>query len=230
MQIKLVSFFISLIIFGFLFSCDDAFLDTNITPPEEENPTTEMPTDTSTNNTSLMTAKVNGEDWLATSAGALIQVNRIGISGLAVDGSVIILSLEDKGEGIYELTENSSSAGAYTLDDGSDAFTSNANAENGQVEITELNWQDSTMSGTFFFIGSKALPAGEVKIEVGKFDKIRVQTVLGSVNDFNNISVKVDSVLFEPAAVTAMVDSFYGCYCYCRYSSSRNANGSPLFA
>ncbi len=205
MRINLVSFFISLVIFSLLFSCDDAFLDTNVAPPEEENPMTEMPMDTST---SLMTAQINNMDWSATAAGALIQVNRIGISGLAADGSIIILSLEDKGEGVYDLTENSLSAGAYTLGDNSNAFTSNTSMEGGSVEITELNWQDSTMSGTFFFTGARALPAGEVKIEVGRFDKIPVQTQLGSVNDFNTISVKVDSVLFEPEAVTAMIDPF----------------------
>ena len=205
MRINLVSFFISLVAFGLLFSCDDAFLDTNVAPPEEENPMTEMPMDTST---SLMIAQINNMDWSATTAGALIQVNRIGISGLAADGSIIILSLEDKGEGVYELTENSLSAGAYTLGDNSDAFTSNTSMEGGRVEITELNWQDSTMSGTFFFTGARAIPAGEVKIEVGQFNKIPVKTELGSVNDFNTISVKVDTTLFEPEAVTAMIDPF----------------------
>lgn len=205
MRINLVSFLLSLVIFSLLFSCDDAFLDTNVTPPEAENPMTEMPMDT---NTSLMTAQINNMDWSATAAGALIQVNRIGISGLAADGSIIILSLEDNGEGVYELTENSLSAGAYTLGDNSDVFTSNTSPEGGRVEITELNWQDSTMSGTFFFTGARSIPAGEVRIEVGKFEKIPVQTELGSVNDFNTISVQVDSVLFEPEAVTAMIDPF----------------------
>ncbi len=206
MRIDLVSFCLSLIICTLLFSCDDAFLDTNVAPPEEENPMTEMPMDTSTMETSLMSAKINGADWEAATAGALIQVNRIGISGLAADGSVIVLSLEDNGAGVYELTETSLSAGAYTLGDNSDAFTSNV--EGGTVEITELNWQDSTMSGTFSFTGARAIPAGEVNIEVGKFTNIRVRTELGSVNDFNKISVKVDTVLFEPEAVTAMIDPF----------------------
>jgi len=208
MRINLVSFCLSLIIFALLVSCDDAFLDTNVTPTEEENPMTEMPVDSNMTTTSLMTATVNGEEWAAEAAGVLIQVNRIGISGLAADGSIIVLSLEDNGEGIYELTENSLSAGAYTLSDNSDAFTSNSNMEGGTVEITELNWQDSTMSGTFSFTGSRAFPAGEVNIEVGQFDNLPIQTELGSVNDFNNMSVKVDDVLFEPAAVTGMIDPF----------------------
>jgi len=208
MRINIVSFCFSLIVCALLVSCDDAFLDTNVAPPETENPMEEMPMDTSTMTTSLMTAKVNGADWEAEAASALIQVNRIGISGLAADGSIIILSLEDNGEGVYELTENGLSAGAYTLGDNSNAFTSNSNVEGGTVEITELNWQDSTMSGTFFFTGARAIPAGEVKIEVGKFDKIPVRTELGSVNDFNKVSVKVDEVLFEPVAVTAMIDPF----------------------
>lgn len=203
MRINLSFLFIGLLSFGLLSSCDDAFLDTSVAPPEEENPTIEPPT-----TASLMTAKVDGQDWAAESAGALIQVNRIGISGLAADGSVIILSLEDKGKGVYELAEDGLSAGAYSLGDNSNAFISNTNVEGGGVEITELNWQDSTMSGTFFFTGSRALPAGEVKIEVGEFNKIPVRTELVSVNDFNKISVKVDTVLFEPEAVTAQIDPF----------------------
>lgn len=203
MRINLSFLFIGLLSFGLLISCDDAFLDTSVTPPEEENPTTEPPT-----TTSLMTAKVDRQDWAAESAGALIQVNRIGISGLAADGSLIILSLEDKGEGVYELTEDGLSAGAYSLGDNSNAFTSNTNVEGGGVEITELNWQDSTMSGTFFFTGSRALPAGEVKIEVGEFNKIPVRTELVSINDFNKITVKVDTALFEPETVTAQIDPF----------------------
>jgi len=209
MRINLVSFFLSLIILSLLVGCDDAFLDTNVTlPDEEENPMMETPMDTSTTGASLMTAKINGMDWEAEAAGALIQVNRIGISGLAADGSVMVLSLEDNGEGVYELTENSLSAGAYTLGDNSNAFTSNSNVEGGRVEITELNWQDSIMSGTFFFTGSRAFPAGEVNIEVGTFENIPVRTELGSVNDFNNLSVKVDDELFEPVSVTAMIDPF----------------------
>lgn len=203
MRINLVTIFLSLLVLSCFLSCDDAFLNTNITPPEEEIPMEEIPMETS-----LMTAKINGQDWSAEAAGALIQVGRIGISGLAADGSVIILSLEDQGEGVYELTENGLSAGAYTLGDNSNAFTSNTSMEGGSVEITELNWQDSTMSGTFFFTGSRAIPAGEVKIEEGQFNKIPVRTELGSVNDFNKISVKVDEVEFTPEAVTAMIDPF----------------------
>jgi len=159
MRINLVSSCLSFMLLLLLVGCDDAFLDTNIALPEEENPTTEVPTDTSMNSSSLMTAKVNGADWEAAAASALIQLNRIGISGLAADGSVIVLSLEDNGEGVYELTENGLSAGAYTISDDSNSFTSNSNMEGGIVEITELNWQDSIMSGTFFFTGSRAFPA-----------------------------------------------------------------------
>ena len=209
MRINLVSYCLSLMLFLLLVGCDDAFLDTDVALPEEENPTMEMPTDTmNSSSSSLMTAQVNGADWEAVAAGALIQVNRIGISGLAADGSVIVLSLEDNGEGVYELTENGLSAGAYTLDDGSNSFTSNSNMEGGIVEITELNWQDSIMSGTFFFTGSRAFPASEVNIELGRFENIPIRTELGSVNDFNNISVNVDDVLFEPESVTALIDPF----------------------
>jgi len=64
------------------------------------------------------------------------------------------------------------------------------------------------MSGTFFFTGSRAFPASEVNIEVGRFENIPIRTELGSVNDFNNISVNVDDVLFEPVSVTALIDPF----------------------
>lgn len=201
---------IAFIVFGFLFSCDDAFLDTNVTPPGEENP--EMPTTPVLTDTGIMTAKVDGNDWSTQNASALIQVNRIGISGVEANGSVIILSLEDMGEGNYELTQNGLSAGAYTEDSNgnSNAFASNASEEVGFVNITELNWQDSTISGTFAFTGARALPAGEVKIEEGKFEKLPVRTELTAINDFNTLSVNVDSVLFQPEVVSGMVDPFSG--------------------
>jgi len=184
---------------------DDAFLDTNITPPEEVPPLA-PPTET----TALMTAKIDGQDWESASANALIQVNRIGISGLAADGSLLILSLEDMGEGNYELTQDGLSAGAYTEDSNgnANAFTSTTSAEGGFVTITELNWQDSTISGTFEFVGARALPAGEVEIREGKFEKLPVRTELTAINDFNKISVKVDGILFEPLAVNAQIDPF----------------------
>ncbi len=207
MQKNSIFILIAFIAFGFLFSCDDAFLDTNITPPEEENPepTTE-PLD------GIMTAKVDGQDWSSVTAGALIQVNRIGISGVAADGSVIILSLEDMGEGNYELTRESSSAGAYGEDTNgaSNAFASNTSEEVGFVNISELNWQDSTISGTFAFTGSRALPAGEVEIREGMFEKLPVRTELTPINDVNTLSVNVDSVLFEPSVVNGMIDPFSG--------------------
>lgn len=207
MRINLVSFCFSLVIISFIVSCDDAFLNTNVAPTEE-NPMTELPMDTTVTSTSLMTATIDGVDWAAEAAGVLIQVNRIGISGLAADGSIIVLSLEDNGEGVYELTENSLNAGAYTLGDNSNAFTSNTNMEGGRVEITELNLQDSIISGTFFFTGSRALPAGEVEIEAGEFTNLPIRTELGSVNDFNQLSVRVDTTLFEPIVVNAMIDPF----------------------
>ena len=205
MRLNLTFFLSTLLTFGLLISCDDAFLDTNVTPPEEENPITppeEM--------MASMTAKVDGKDWASNAVGALIQVNRIGISGLAADGSSIILSLEDMGEGNYELIQNGLSAGAYTEDSNGDsnAFTSNASAEGGFVNIIELNWQDSTISGTFEFVGARALPAGEVDIKEGKFENIAVRTELTAINDFNKISVKVDGNLFEPVAVLGQIDPF----------------------
>ena len=159
---------------------------------------------------SSMTAKVDGVDWSADNAGALIQVDRIGISGLAADGSIIILSLEDMGEGNYDLTQESLSAGAYNADsNGSEnTFVSNASEEIGFVNITELNWQDSTISGIFSFVAARALPAGEVKIEEGKFENLPVKTELTSVNDFNTLEVTVDGVLFQPEAVFATKNPF----------------------
>lgn len=207
MQKNSIFLLIAFIAFGFLFSCDDAFLDTNMTPPEEEN--SEMPPETMNG---IMTAKVDGNDWSTENASALIQVNRIGISGVADNGSVIILSLEDMGEGNYELTQVSRSAGAYTEDSNgnSNAFASNASEEVGFVNISELNWQDSTISGTFAFTGARALPAGEVEIKEGVFEKLRVRTELTPINDINTLSVNVDSVLFEPTVVNGLIDPFSG--------------------
>lgn len=202
---KYLSFLVlPFIAFSLLLSCDDAFLDTNVIPPDEENPMTP------TTNTGQMTAKVDGQDWLSDNASALIQVNRIGISGIGADGSVIILSLEDKGEGVYELTQDALSAGAYTSDSNgnSNAFASNTSNEPGIVTITELNWQDSTISGTFSFVGARAIPAGEVRIEEGIFDKLPVRTELVPVNDFNKIEVTVDDLLFQPEAVLVTLDPF----------------------
>ncbi len=205
MRLNISFLFLSFLIFGLVVSCDDAFLDTNMTPPEEEMP--EMPTETTDG---LMTAKVDGQDWSSETAGALIQVNRIGISGVAADGSVIILSLEDMGEGNYELTRQSSSAGAYGEDTNgtSNAFASNTSEDEGFVNISELNWQDSTISGTFAFTGARALPAGEVEITEGVFERLPVRTELTAINDVNALSVNVDSVLFEPTAVNGTIDPF----------------------
>ena len=202
---KSTLFFALLIFFG-LQSCDDAFYDTNIEPPE----TTPMDTMMTDVGMSSMTAKVDGEDWSADNAAVLIQVNRIGISGMAANGSLIILSLEDMGEGNYELTQEALSAGAYNpSSDGSEnTFVSNASEEVGFVNISELNWQDSTISGTFAFVGARAIPAGEVNIEEGKFENLPVRTELTAVNDFNSLEVKVDEVLFQPEAVFATKDPF----------------------
>ncbi|MEM1122489.1 MAG: DUF6252 family protein, partial [Bacteroidota bacterium] len=202
MRFSVIFIFTTFVTFALLLSCDDAFLDTNVNPPEE-NPIT-PPEETK----GLMKATIDGQDWQTANASALIQVNRIGISGLAEDGSVLILSLEDMGEGNYQLTQNSLSAGAYTKNDNSNAFTSNASSEGGFVNITELNWQDSTISGTFEFVGARAIPAGEVEIKSGEFNQLPVRTELTSINDFNKISVKVNGELFEPVAALGQIDPF----------------------
>ena len=203
MSIKLNLSLILFISISFLFSCDDAFLDTSIPPPPQENPDT-----ISNPSNPFMRADVDGQEWNATAAGALIQFGKIGITGQANDGTLIILSIEGNGLGNYDLTRESISAGIYNLNDATNIFTSNASDENGVVTITEINSQDSTISGTFSFVGARAIPAGEATIEVGEFNRITLTSNSTTTDEFNGLEVKIDGVLFQPTSIEVTTNPF----------------------
>lgn len=100
-------------------------------------------------------AKVNGTDFLAESASGIIGTvsNTMVISGIKTSGEVIYLSIENPDVGVFSLTSTSGgvNGGTYFPVNGNSFLSEGLNGGTGQLEITELDQDALTVSGTFSF-------------------------------------------------------------------------------
>lgn len=103
-------------------------------------------------------AKVAGNEYVATTVSATINTdNEFIISGIKTGGENITLTVEDVAEGMFNLNGVGGSLNAGAYFDGSinilPYISASAFGGSGQLNITQLNLADSTVTGTFSFKG-----------------------------------------------------------------------------
>lgn len=159
---------------------------------EEDNPKPEA----------SLTAKIDGIDWVATETGASYAQNKFNLTGKK--GDVILTftlsNIAESGKGAFPLSTTNVSA-LYDPTLGVSAFTSNANGGGiGNVTITAVDKQDSTVTGIFSATVINPVNGNTKEISNGKFSHIRYTTTLPETSG-NTMSAKVDGTLWEPPRV-----------------------------
>ena len=149
-----------------------------------------------------MYAKVYGKDWNAVTYQANWIDKSIAISGIASDGSSIVINLNDTVEKDYPITYQTSlqqSSASYNPKDSvTYASTYNANV-GGTVTITSLNKKDSTISGNFNLTLYRA-NSNKVTLTGGTFNHIPYKKGLTKVPG-NTFSSKISGVDWSPITI-----------------------------
>jgi hypothetical protein len=181
-----------------LISCDsepvDPVLNENINNPENpENP--ENP-----GNTGVFKVDFSGQTYIAESATAKYEMGMITIVGTKSSGGSFSLSLDGVTEGTYSNT----TMGYYPGINVQTAYI-NLNpqtfSKNGTIVITEVDYENNTVSGTFTFTGHSAIPGanpGSMVFTNGIFENVPVTDLPepGTVNEMY-MRANVDGELFN---------------------------------
>lgn len=159
-------------------------------------------------NKGVMTAKVDGKDWIGVTIGASKMNGVLNVTGVAADGSTIVMTLIDKGEGDYNLKDATDGNAAYQVSQGSVGF--GAADSGGTVNVTAINMANKTLSGTFSFTGFSFTDSAFKVITNGQFLDVPYATELASSGNGNTLSADIDGVTFTAFEVTAVQTPGFG--------------------
>lgn len=123
---------------------------------EDEPLTGDFPQDDDTNaEIGQFKALVDGNQFIAaTTDASLSSENELVITGTKVTGEKIKLTVFNAAVGVFDLSANQNLGSYYDTSINERPFNSSlANGGSGEIEITEINTQELTISGTFKFVG-----------------------------------------------------------------------------
>lgn len=147
-------------------------------------------------------AKVYGKEWNTLTCQALWLNKSISISGIASDGSSVVISLNDTIEKEYTIVNQTSldqSTAAYTPKDSVTYTTVYNSASGGVVSITNINKKDSTVSGTFNLTLHRA-NSNKVTLTDGVFKNIPYKKEVSVVFD-NTFSSTIAGTAWSPTTI-----------------------------
>lgn len=110
--------------------------------------------DNSGEETAIITASIDGVVWKGiTTQASNSTMNILNISGVSESGAKISITIINGfDEGTYLLNNTSFSVATYTDGTSSEGYTTNGSGDvGGEVIISEVNYTDSTIYGTFSF-------------------------------------------------------------------------------
>ena len=116
----------------------------------------EFPEDPGGAGTGQFVATIAGQHFVAEEATGLLNDGRMLITGGKADGEAIVISVENVEEGTFDLGWEGlgSKFARYSEDMDSDAYVTNiASGGSGELNITALDNDNNTISGTFMFKG-----------------------------------------------------------------------------
>lgn len=151
----------------------------------------------------LMKAKIDGASWEADKVGAVVLAGLINITGQTNDGETITITIQSGQAGDYFLDENQDHAAVYQPSSGALGFVSNAPEGLGYVRVTEIDLENSTISGTFEFNGVNPANGSKKEIREGEFTGIKFEQEVVTTGP-NTLSCKIDGQTFTPASVFAL--------------------------
>lgn len=201
------SIFIFSILSIIIFSC-------NIEPYVEE-----IQDNINDKNQGVFKVGFDGLTYEADNIQATLLNDVLNITGFRGDfGEAVILTVFNPSLGKHALgvTNNSleSNAAAYTeannTGSGSWVAFSQANISQGELNITEINETDKTISGTFYFTGTNASISKTKEFTKGVFTNVSFTASLGGGNNINTFFAKVDGGEFKENLIAGIYQTLNG--------------------
>lgn len=205
-MINFKRFFLFASIFAFFVSC-------NIEPFEGE-----IPEKVGNLSSGSLKVDFDSQTYVADIATASVSGGIINITGLkGANQELVTLTIFASSTGTYDIGVSSgieTNGAAYNTNskDGSgDTWVgaTNFTDSQGQITITEIDNDNETISGTFFFTGHNP-EFGTKEFTNGVFEKVSFASVLVPGSSQNSFFAKVDGVEFEEEMVNAIALSSGG--------------------
>lgn len=152
--------------------------------------------------TATMSATIDGVAWTADQSGCTVINGVTGVAGTQAQGQTITITVSKFKEGGYSLYyESQVNVGIVT--DGNVSYTTNSDqACNGQMYISEINTNDSTISGNFYFKAYSPFGKGFIEVTDGVFSNIPFTNELPPTPE-NSFEVDIDGTTFTPSSINA---------------------------
>ncbi len=163
----------------------------------------------------ILKMKVDGQQWVANKfASATIMNGFTSIMGSSNDGKDLIITLDTKSTGTYQLDQNSNHAAAY-VDNNEAAPVSyttnqgmNAGDAGGTVTITSIDEVSKKISGTFNFKMTRDIDGKSIMVTEGSFTNLTYTTELPPTgNNGNTLKVTIDGTDWTGKSVVGIFTS-----------------------
>ncbi len=153
--------------------------------------------------TGKITAAVGGKTWEASGKGTILH-GLLKLNGQADDGTLIHLVLDEVAERNFNSQVATTNTVAYfpAISLGDNALLSTTGLAHGSVNITELNWADSTVSGTFSAFLQHPESGDTLSILQGKIDGVPFSQETRNFG-VNEITVNIDGSPWEATYTSA---------------------------
>ncbi|MEH6764087.1 MAG: DUF6252 family protein [Aequorivita antarctica] len=163
-------------------------------------------------------ANVDGNEFKAsTQVGATLYAGTFNITAIKPStGETIVITVSNASEGTFDLGPDANAqSGAVYMISGQDAYGSVGEGGSGQINITKLDLDNETASGTFSFTAVRQIVDGNgviitetVEITDGVFNNITLATTIPGGN--STLEAKVDGNDLNADSVTALKITFGG--------------------
>ena len=164
---------------------------------------------TTTGGTGDFRAKINGTQWIASSASANRGSGVIALAGIG-GGKTMVITLQDSGVHHYTLDLTSLQAAALvdSSSGNTNAFATNQGSSSlqsgGSVDITSIDTANKKINGTFRFVVYRALDSAQRNITEGSFTNISYATAPPPASPTDTFNVKIDGVTFTPITIVGI--------------------------
>jgi hypothetical protein len=116
-----------------------------------------------------MTAKINGTEWKASIPYSVIEDDKYILTGISLNGKSISITINGTSSGIYELSLTSTQCTAIYKESTSNSLDDAYLAISGVVNLSAVDTDEKTISGTFSFTVIRDITESAIEITEGKF-------------------------------------------------------------
>jgi hypothetical protein len=158
-----------------------------------------------------MKAKINSVQWNADKfSGASRMVGVINISGVDNNKRYLTITLTDSGVHKYILSDETMNVAALidSSESNKNGYTTNQGINpsdaGGEVNITAINTDKKTISGTFSFKVFRQQDGAQKTISEGSFTNLAYTTTMPQASATDTFRVKIDGASWTPSFITGV--------------------------